>query len=65
MSERLSDTPHSYFIEDYVDPFSGLDNKLTQSRYRQEAKIPEHFVSLDSFQKRGGQDPVLASYENK
>jgi hypothetical protein len=50
--ETLSDTPHSYFVEDYVDPFSGLDNKPTWSPCCQEAKIPEHFVSLDSFPKK-------------
>jgi hypothetical protein len=49
--ETLSeDTPHSYFIDDYVDPFSGLGNKSTWSPCCQEATIPEHFVSLDSFQ---------------
>jgi hypothetical protein len=61
--ETLSDTPHSYFVEDYVDPFSGLDNKPTWSPCCQEAKIPEHFVSLDSFPKKRA-SPAHTSYEN-
>ena len=55
--ETLSDTPHFYFVEDCVDPFSGLDNKPMWNPCCQEAKIPEHFVSLDSF-KQKGRDPV-------